>query len=162
MARAPDLAPRLLEDLSDPLPRPLAIHGVSGSGKTRLLRSVVEGSGREAVWNTAFALVGQMTEAMRSGRYEPYRQALIDDDSPLCIEHLEDLRGKPVTRGEVRRLLEDRARRGRATLLTVTRARGDQEVLEWLEPWAELLRLDRGQQRLPAPRAGEETAEGSE
>jgi chromosomal replication initiation ATPase DnaA len=142
MARAPDLAPRLLAGVSDPPPRPLAIHGDSGSGKTRLVRSVVHRSGREAVWSTAFELVAQMTEAMRSGRYDPHRETLIDDGRPLCIEHLEDLRGKPVTRGEVRRLLEDRARRGRATLLTVTRARGDLEVLEWLEPWAELVRLE--------------------
>jgi hypothetical protein len=35
-----------------------------------------------------------MAEAMRSGRYEPHRETLIDDSRPLCIEHLEDLRGK--------------------------------------------------------------------
>lgn len=142
MARAAELAPKLLGGLSDLRPRPLAIRGRSGSGKTSLLRSVVRQSGREAVWGTARELVEQLAEAVRSGRYEPYRAALIDDVRPLCIEHLEDLHGKPVTRGEVRRLLEDRATRGRATLLTLTGARGDVEVLEWLESWAELLLIE--------------------
>jgi hypothetical protein len=47
-----------------------------------------------------------------------------------------------VTRGEIRRLIEARAARGHAILLTVTSARQDAEIVGWLESWAELLRLE--------------------
>jgi chromosomal replication initiation ATPase DnaA len=142
MPHAAELAPRLLGGLCDPPPRPLAIRGRTGTGKTTLLRSVVRKSGCDVVWGTAVELVGQLAEAIRSDRYEDYRAALVDDGRPLCIEHLEDLRRKPVTRHEVRQLLESRAARGHPVLLTLTSARGDAEVVEWLESWAELLLLE--------------------
>jgi hypothetical protein len=57
------------------------------------------------------------------------------------IEHVEDLRGKPSTREELRRLLQSRRDLGHATVLTVTSTAGDAEVVEWLEGWSEVLLL---------------------
>ena len=139
MPHAAELTPRLLAGLRDPPLRPLAIWGRTGTGKTTLLRSVVRKSGCDVVWDTAVELVARLVEAMRGGRYEDYRAAFVGDGRPLCIEHL---RGKPVTRREVRRLIESRAARGHSVLLTLTSARGDAEVVEWLESWAELLLLE--------------------
>jgi hypothetical protein len=82
-----------------------------------------------------------MADAIREGRYQSYRAALSADDRPLYVEHLEDLRGKPRTRMELRSLLEAATRR-RAVLLTLTRSRGDRDVLRWLRGWVELLPLD--------------------
>jgi len=142
MPHAAELTPRLIEGLCDPPLRPQAIRGRTGTGKTTLLRSAVRKSECDVVWGTAVDLVAQLAEAIRSGRYEDHRAAFVGDGRALCIEHLEDLRGKPVTRREVRRLLESRAARGHPVLLTLTSARGDAEIVEWLESWAELLLLE--------------------
>jgi hypothetical protein len=58
------------------------------------------------------------------------------------VEHLEDLRGKPSTREELRRLLAIRAARGGATVLTLTAGRGDTEIVGWLDGWADVVSLD--------------------
>ena len=73
--------------------------------------------------------------------HESYSAALIGDRRPLCVEHLEDLRGKPRTREELRLLLTRAALR-RPVLLTLTRARRDRDVLRWLRGWAEVVSLD--------------------
>jgi chromosomal replication initiation ATPase DnaA len=139
MASADELAPRIAGVLSGPASRPLALLGRSGSGKTALLRGVTARSGREVVWGSARDLVERMREAIRDDRYPGYRATFAGDERPRCVEHVEDLRGKPATRGEVQKLLEDRAARGHCTVLTMTRTRGDAEVVEWLASWAELV-----------------------
>jgi hypothetical protein len=58
------------------------------------------------------------------------------------VEHLEDLRGKPRTREELRRLLLLRAAHGGATLLTSTGGRGHAEIVRWLGTWADTVSLD--------------------
>lgn len=103
---------------------------------------MLEKGARDVAWGNAHDLVLQMTAAIRDDRYPRCRAAFSGDERPLCIEHLEDLRGKVATRAEVRRLLPERTARGRSTVLTMTRARGDAEVVEWLASWAELLVLD--------------------
>ena len=143
MARAAELAPSLVDAILHPPARPLAVRGHSGCGKTRLIRRVVQEIGIQSTWATAFDLTATMTDAVREGRYDLYRAGFTTDRRPLCIEHLEDLRGKPVTRKEVRRLLQARATSGCPTLLTITtNSRGDGEVLEWLAPWTELCSLE--------------------
>jgi chromosomal replication initiation ATPase DnaA len=142
MARTTEIARRLEETLDRPPSRPLAILGRSGAGKTHLLRSVVEKGARDVAWGNARDLVLQMTEAIRDDHYPRYRASFSGDERPLCIEHLEDLRGKAATRAEVQRLLVERTARRRSTVLTMTRARGDAEVVEWLASWADLLVLD--------------------
>ena len=142
MSRATELAPRLLHHLSAPPPRPLALRGRSGAGKTTLLRQAIHESGREAAWASAVEVVGRLAESVRTGRYEVYRAAFVSDGRPLCLEHLEDLRRKPMARAELRRLLEERARRGHPVVLTLTSATGDTEVVEWLESWTELVLLE--------------------
>ena len=121
--------------------RPLAITGRTGSGKTRLLRALAPEGDREAVWCPAADLVGRVAESIECDRYSALRVALVDDPRPLVVEHLEDLRGKPRTRKELRSLLETASRR-RPVLLTLTRARRDREVLRWLRSWAEVVSLD--------------------
>lgn len=141
MPHAAELAPRLLAALLHPRSRPLALQGRSGSGKTTLLRSLEKATQRKAVWCSAFDLAHQLADAIREGRHDSLRAHLTRDDRPLCVEHLEDLRGKPRTREEVRRVLERAARR-RPVLLTLTRSRGAAEIVRWLRPWAELVSLD--------------------
>jgi hypothetical protein len=99
-------------------------------------------AGRDVVRESTRDLVAQMTEAIRDDRYSRYREAFTGDERPRFLEHVEDLRGLAVTRDEVRRLVEARAARGRCTVLTMTRARGDAEVVEWLASWSELLAVD--------------------
>lgn len=142
MTPANEIVPRLLEALAEPPARPLAILGRTGTGKTRLLRSVGARAGRDVVRESARDLVQQMTTSIRDDRYPGYREAFAGDERPRFLEHVEDLRGMAVTRDEVRRLLEDRAARGHCTVLTMTRSRGDAEVVEWLASWAELVRVD--------------------
>jgi chromosomal replication initiation ATPase DnaA len=141
MSHPAELAPRLLAALSHPRSRPVALQGRSGSGKTALLRTLAQATEREAVWCSAFDLVGQLADAIREGRYEKLRASLARDDRPLCVEHLEDLRGKPRAREEVRLVLARAARR-RPVLLTLTHSKGAAEVARWLRPWTDLLSLD--------------------
>jgi hypothetical protein len=63
------------------------------------------------------------------------------------VEHLEDLRGKPRTREELRRLLRLWAANGGATLLTSTGGRGHAEIARWLGGWADIVSLDQGNPR---------------
>ena len=142
MTPADELAPRLLGALAEPPARPLALLGRTGSGKTRLLRSVAARAGRDVVRESTRDLVEQMTTAIRDDRYRRYREVFAGDERPRFLEHVEDLRGLAATRNEVRRLLQERAARGRCTVLTMTRAREDAEVVEWLASWSELLAVD--------------------
>lgn len=121
--------------------RPLAITGRTGSGKTRLLRALVPAGISEAAWCPAADLVGRVVESIECDRYPALRASLAGDPRPLVVEHLEDLRGKPRTRTELRSLLETASQR-RPVLLTLTRARRDREVLRWLRGWAEVVSLD--------------------
>jgi hypothetical protein len=106
-----------------------------------LLRGLTHRAARDTVWASAFDLVNELTDAIRKGSDDSYRASLCDDDRPFCLEHLEDLRGKPRTRQELRCILEAAARR-RTVLLTLTRSRGDAEILRWLRPWADVLLVD--------------------
>ena len=81
-----------------------------------------------------------MAQAIRDDRLAVYRSGLTEDPRPLCVEHLEDLRGRPATREELRHILAHAASR-RPILLTLTRARGDAEVAAWLRPWTEIVSL---------------------
>ena len=56
-------------------------------------------------------------------------------------EHLEDVRDKPATRHELRRLLQQASAR-RPVLLTLTRSRGDRQVSRWLRAWTDVTSLD--------------------
>ena len=141
MTLAASLTPTVVDALYRPRKRPLALRGRSRSGKTTLLRDSARRAGRQAVWCSAFDLANELAEAIRGGTHESYSAALIGDRRPLCVEHLEELRGKPRTREELRLLLTQAALR-RPVLLTLTRTRGDAELVRWLRPWAELLTLD--------------------
>ena len=46
------------------------------------------------------------------------------------VEHLEDLRGRSSTREEIQHLLQSRSDQGHATVLTLTNAIGDADVVE--------------------------------
>ena len=96
----------------------------------------------EPVWYSAVDLVERVVEALRCEGYAALRAALATDPRPLVVEHLEDLRAKPSTREELRRLLVIRAARGGATVLTLTAGRGDTEIVRWLDGWADVVSLD--------------------
>ena len=141
MPTAARIRPRVAAALARRPCRPLAITGRTGAGKTTLLRAVVAKGDLQAAWCPAVDLVERVIEALRCDRFPALRAALVADPRPLVIEHLEDLRGKPRTRVELRSLLEAATRR-RPVLLTLTRSRGDRDVLRWLRGWVELLPLD--------------------
>ena len=106
MTCAAQLAPRVFTAVRRPGARPLVLSGRAGTGKTSLLRRVAREAAPGTVWCSAFEFATQMADAIREGRYESYRAALSADDRPLYVEHLEDLRGKPRTRVELRSLLD--------------------------------------------------------
>ena len=141
MALAANLTPAVVDALYRPRGRPLALAGRSRCGKTTLLREAVRRAGRQTVWCSAFDLANELVEAIWGGVRQTYSAAVVGDPRPLCVEHLEDLRENPRTREELRRLLK-RAAPHRPVLLTVTRTRGDAEILRWLRCWAELRWLD--------------------
>ena len=141
VALAAALAPEVVDALYRPRRRPLVLCGRTRSGKTTLLREAARTAGRRAVWCSAFDMSNELAEAIRGGVHESYTAALVGDPRPLCVEHLEDLRDKPRTREELRHLLGRVAPR-RPVLLTVTRRRGDAELVRWLRSWTELRSLD--------------------
>ena len=142
MPTAADMRPRVAAALSDRPCRPLAISGRTGVGKTTLLRAVTAEGDIEPVWCSAVDLVERVVEALRCEGYAGLRAALATDHRPLVVEHLEDLRGKPSTREELRRLLVLRAASGGATVLTLTAGRDDTEIVGWLDGWADVVSLD--------------------
>jgi hypothetical protein len=60
-------------------PRPLCLVGRSGGGKTTLLRQALAEDGVEARWTTARDVVDEIVHAMRSGRYDRWREAFARD-----------------------------------------------------------------------------------
>lgn len=100
---------------------------------------------------SALDLVQGLTAAMREERLVSYCDTLTEDERALCIEHLEDLRGRPCTRAEVERVLRLAAPR-RSILLTLTHAKGDREVVRWLRSWTTLV-PHRRRQEPAAPQA---------
>lgn len=144
MATAADIRRRVVRAFTDRRLRPFAISGPSGVGKTTLLRAAVAEGAFEPVWYPAVDLVERVVEALRCDRYSAVRADLATDPRPLVVEHLEDLRGKPRTREELRRLLVLRAAAGGAIVLTLTAGRGDAEIVRWLDGWADVVSLRPG------------------
>ena len=141
MSTADELAPALRSAFSKAAPAPVAIRGCTRAGKTTLVRRVASECRVEPTFRSAFDLAGEMVAAIRGDCFDRFRRALTEDERPLVVEHLEDLRGKPSTREEFRHLLQSRTDQGHATILTVTNATGDAEVVEWLDGWTEVLLL---------------------
>jgi type II secretory pathway predicted ATPase ExeA len=94
--------------------RPLALVGRSGCGKTTLLRTALDRPGIEPRWTTARDLAHAMVDAIRRDTQAEGLAALAGEPRALIIEHLEDLRGRPRTLEELRRLLEARRHAGGA------------------------------------------------
>jgi ATPase subunit of ABC transporter with duplicated ATPase domains len=141
MSTAGELAPVLRAAFLEAAPAPVALRGRTSAGKTSLLRRLAGDCRVEPVFRSAFDLTAEIADAMRSGRFDRYSSELASDERPLVVEHLEDLRGKAATRDVLRRLLQSREEQGHATLLTLTNATGDAEVIEWLHAWAEVFVL---------------------
>jgi chromosomal replication initiation ATPase DnaA len=119
-------------------PRPLALVGRSGCGKTTLLRAALEAAGAEPLWTTARALADTIVDAIRRGAHDEVLATLVDEPRPLVIEHLEDVRGMPRTLEELRLLLEARRRRGLPVFLTLTTRPGAGDIARWLVRHAEV------------------------
>jgi chromosomal replication initiation ATPase DnaA len=135
------ISPRVAAALARHPGRPLVIAGPTGAGKTTLLRALAGKTDRAPVWCPAVDLAGWVVDAIRDGCYPALRASLAADPRPLVVEHLEDLRGKPRTRAELRELLKSSSEH-RSVLLTLTRARRDRDVRRWLRGWAEVVSLD--------------------
>ncbi len=121
--------------------RPLSLAGRSASGKTTLLREALASRAGDARWTTARDLVDEVVEALRSDRFDAYRQAFASDPQPLVVEHVEDLGGKTLTMDELRRLVDGRVLQGHPVILTLTVDRGTDGVLEWLRRFTRVIRL---------------------
>jgi chromosomal replication initiation ATPase DnaA len=147
MPSAAEIRPCIVAALSHRPCRPLAIAGRTGVGKTTLLRALAAEADLQPVWCSAVDVVEQFVEALRCDVYDAWRHALVSDPRPLVVEHLEDLREKPRTREELRRLLLLKAANGGAVLLTSTGGRGQAEIVRWLDGWADIVSLDQGNPR---------------
>jgi chromosomal replication initiation ATPase DnaA len=142
MPTAAQIRPRVAAALTHRPGRPLAITGRTGGGKTTLLRALAAEGGLLPVWCPAVDLAARLAEALRREGYPAFRAALAADPRPLVVEHLEDLRGKPRTREELRELVLLRAANGGASILTLTTGHGHAEIVRWLRGWAEVVSLD--------------------
>jgi type II secretory pathway predicted ATPase ExeA len=129
-----------IERALDAHDRPLALVGRSGCGKTSLLRKVLGGRKVEPRWTTARDLADTIVDAIRRGAQGRILTDLGEEGRPLVVEHLEDLRAKPRTLEELRRLLEVRTHRGGAVFLTLTTRPGAEDVARWLARHAEVAR----------------------
>ncbi len=123
------------------LGRPLALVGRSGCGKTSLIRKALDGLEVEPRWTTARDLADSFVDAIRREAQDRMLADLGEEERPLVVEHLEDLRAKPRTLDELRRLLEVRAHRGGAVFLTLTTRPGAGDVVRWLARHAEVAGL---------------------
>lgn len=141
MARAAEIAPRLIAAFARPPRRPVGLQGPSGCGKSTLLRRLLSGSAPDAQWSSAFDLVHDLTQALREDQYGAWVSRLCLDDRVLCVEHVEDLRHTPRTREEFRRVLAAAARH-RRVVVTLTRTSRDGAILRWLRSWVDVYALN--------------------
>jgi hypothetical protein len=138
--------------------RRLALVGRSGCGKTALLREVLDGRKIEPRWMTARDLVDTIADAIRRGTQDRILTALGGEVRPLVVEHLEDLRAKPRTLEELRRLLEVRTHNGGAAFLTLTTRPGSGDVARWLAQHADVARPAQPRLRRRVERGGPQEA----
>jgi hypothetical protein len=129
--------------------RLVCVAGRSGVGKTAHLRAAFRASNREARWTTARETVDEMAAAVRANRYERWCEVLERDPRPLVMEHLEDLRGRPLTLEELRRCMERRLSRGGTTILTLTLTAAAGDVLDSVRQYAGVICDSRPRLELP-------------
>jgi hypothetical protein len=129
--------------------RLVCVAGRSGVGKTAHLRAAFRASNREARWTTARETVDEMAAAVRANRYERWCEVLEGDPRPLVMEHLEDLRGRPLTLEELRRCMERRLSRGGTTILTLTLTAAAGDVLDSVRQYAGVICDSRPRLELP-------------
>jgi chromosomal replication initiation ATPase DnaA len=142
MATTHDVKLQVLAALSRSSRRPLAIVGKTGAGKTTILRSVAREAVSSPIWWSAEDLLHGLVEAAWEKRYGALEDEIACDRRPYFIEHMEDLRERPATRAEFEWLFRRRAESGGPTVVSVTVARGSDEVVDWLQGCAEVIALE--------------------
>lgn len=99
----------------------LCLFGRSGSGKTRLMRSMINelsvtDSPGKAVLTGAESLAEEMIDALRLGKIESFSGKYLGLEN-LYIDNLWVLRNRPALAGELSQLINARRNAGRMTVL---------------------------------------------
>ncbi len=123
--------------------RTLCLMGPSGAGKTTTLRETLHSRGVESRWAAARDVVDGMVEALRADGYEPWLEAATSEPRALVLEHAEDLRGRPRTMEELRRLFDRRLSRRHPVIVTLTPSAACDDVVAWLRQYADVIRMRR-------------------
>jgi chromosomal replication initiator protein len=95
----------------------ICLYGPSASGKTRLLQAMERALADEGVLLAgAEAIVWEMTDSFRYAAMDAFRQKYLEVEN-LLIDNLWVLDNKPVTAGEICRLLRERQETGKLTVV---------------------------------------------
>jgi chromosomal replication initiator protein len=95
----------------------ICLYGPSASGKTRLLQAMESALADEGVLRAgAEAIVWEMTDSLRYAAMEAFRRKYLEVES-LLVDNLWVLDNKPVTAGEICRLLRERQEAGKLTVV---------------------------------------------
>lgn len=95
----------------------ICLYGPSACGKTRLLYAMEAALGGAGVLRTgAEAIIREMTDSLRYAAMDAFRHRYLEVEN-LLVDNLWVLDGKPVTAGEICRLLRERQEAGRLTVV---------------------------------------------
>lgn len=121
----------------------ICLYGVSGSGKTRLLRAMENALSVEGVLRTgAETIIWEMTDSLRYAAMDAFRQKYLEVEN-LLVDNLWVLESKPLTAGEICRLLRERQATGKLTVVA-----SDIPEQEWSARNSKVAQLLAGGQRV--------------
>ncbi len=114
----------------------ICLYGPSGAGKTRLLMALEEALNSEGALRTgAEVMAGDVAASVRDPGMEDFRRKYLLVEN-LLIDNLWVLQNKPVPAREISRLVGDRQKAGKLTVLA-----SDLSEQEWAERSSDIARL---------------------